>query len=150
MLKSKILKVALVVTLLFSAFNLVQMIEAKTDINAIWRTSVGGNKVVITAFFKNEGNVGLYGTPTAEVEAITRTYTNTAERTYFPPNEQVDLTITISGIIPVDYQHLAGLQYVTIILTLPYHPYYFPVLFVSEWMLWTLPRTMSGYFARFG
>ena len=112
MLKSKILKVALIVILLFSAFNVVQVIEARTDITAIWKTSIGGNKVVITAFIKNEGDIGLYGTPTAEVEGITRTYTSTAERTYFPPHEQVVVTITISGMIPVDYQHLSGLQYV--------------------------------------
>jgi hypothetical protein len=106
------MKIALIAILLFSAFNVAQVRAEQPNITAIWRTSVGEGKVVVTAFFKNEGDVGVYGTPIATVEAITRTYTNASQRTYFTPHEQIDITITIGGIIPVDYNHLSGLQHV--------------------------------------
>jgi hypothetical protein len=111
-IKSKMMKIALIAILLFSAFNVAQVRAEQPNITAIWRTSVGEGKVVVTAFFKNEGDVGVYGTPIATVEAITRTYTNASQRTYFTPHEQIDITITIGGIIPVDYNHLSGLQHV--------------------------------------
>jgi len=107
------MKVALVVVLLFSAFYVAQVMADKPTITAIWRSSIGEGKVVVTAFFKNEEDYGVYGTPVATVEGIIQTYTKESERIYFPPHEQIDLTITVGGFNPVDYNYLSNLQRVT-------------------------------------
>ena len=111
------MKFVLIVILLFSALNVVQVM-AESDLNVIWRTHIGDNKVTVTVFIKNDGDVGAYATPVATVEGIIRSYTQAADRTYIPPHEQVVVVITITGLIPVDYQHLSGLPYVSSKVTL--------------------------------
>jgi hypothetical protein len=117
MIKGNMMKFVLIVILLFSALNVVQVM-AESDLNVIWRTNIGDNKVTVTVFIKNDGDVGAYATPVATVEGIIRSYTQAAERTYIPPHEQVVVVITITGLIPVDYQHLSGLPYVSSKVTL--------------------------------
>jgi hypothetical protein len=48
----------------------------------------------IKGIFHNEGEVGVYGTVTGEIKTSIGTFTNTSE-TYFPPNEDVTVTVPI-------------------------------------------------------
>ena len=56
-------------------------------------------KTSVIGVFHNEGEVGVNGTVTGQIKTATQTFTNTTE-TYFPPNEDVTVTvpITIEGI----------------------------------------------------
>jgi hypothetical protein len=57
----------------------------------------------VTGVFHNEEAEGAYGVATAQVKTATETYTNTSERTYFPPNEDTYVTVTIEGIEYAQY-----------------------------------------------
>jgi hypothetical protein len=61
--------------------------------------------------FHNEEDVGAYGIVTAEAKTLTTTYTNTSARTYFPPHEDITVTIINEG-APYD-QHLSCNIYVS-------------------------------------
>jgi len=53
----------------------------------------------VSGVFHNElADVGVYGVATAEVKSATATYTNTSEETYFPPGEDVTVTVIVDGI----------------------------------------------------
>ena len=52
----------------------------------------------ITGIFHNAGEVGAYGVATAQVRTPTETYTNTSERTYFPPNADTSVTVIVAGV----------------------------------------------------
>lgn len=52
----------------------------------------------VEGVFQNEEDVGVYGKATAEVTTLTATYTDVSPRTYFPPHEDVTITITIEEI----------------------------------------------------
>ena len=69
-------------------------------------TNEGG--VLVEGTFKNEEDVGVYGTPVAEVYAGSQTYTKTGSPTYLPPNEKTKITIRVDGISYNDYKILAG------------------------------------------
>jgi hypothetical protein len=71
-----------------------------TAIITLKRTSAGGTNsrgvgvTYVSGVFQNEGSVGAYGTATASVKtSSTQTYTNSSARTYFPPHE--DITVTV-------------------------------------------------------
>lgn len=49
----------------------------------------------VSGVFQNEEDVGAYGIVTAEVKTPTATYTNASSRTYFPPHEDITVTIVI-------------------------------------------------------
>lgn len=59
----------------------------------------------VTGVFHNElADVGVYGVATAEVKSSTATYTNTSEETYyFPPGEDVTVTVIVDGIAYAPY-----------------------------------------------
>lgn len=131
MIKSKMIKVALIVTLLFSAFNVAQVMAecpncegtgevvcpncdgdavGMPNISALgWETRTGDGKVFVTGYFQNKEDFGVYGIPVAEVEAMVKKYTNAGERTYFPSNEMVELTIAIE--VGGDYGYFANEQF---------------------------------------
>ena len=53
----------------------------------------------VSGVFHNElADVGVYGVATAEIESPTATYTNTSAETYFPPGEDVTVTVIVEGI----------------------------------------------------
>ena len=53
----------------------------------------------VSGVFHNElADVGVYGVATAEVKSATATYTNTSAETYFPPGEDVTVTVIVEGI----------------------------------------------------
>lgn len=52
----------------------------------------------VSGVFQNEEDVGAYGIVTAEVKTPTATYTNASSRTYFPPHEDITVTIMIEGL----------------------------------------------------
>jgi hypothetical protein len=52
----------------------------------------------VSGVFQNEGDVGAYGIVTAEVKTPTATYTNASSSTYFPPHEDITVTIMIEGL----------------------------------------------------
>jgi ribosomal protein S27AE len=52
----------------------------------------------VAGVFQNEENVGAYGLATAEVKTPTTSYTNSSSRTYFPPHEDITITIIVKEI----------------------------------------------------
>jgi hypothetical protein len=58
----------------------------------------------VSGIFHNElADVGVYGVATAQVKSSTVTYTNTSEETYFPPGEDVTVTVIVDGIAYAPY-----------------------------------------------
>ncbi len=49
----------------------------------------------VSGIFQNEEDIGAYGIATAEVKTPTATYTNASSRTYFPPHEDINITLMI-------------------------------------------------------
>ena len=118
MIKTKMIKVTLIVILLFSALNVAPVMAQcptcqgtgkvvcpncdedpllkPTIVTSGWTTRTGDGKVFVTGYFLNKEDVGVYGTPIAEVKTESQTtYTNSSPRTYFPPHETINITITI-------------------------------------------------------
>jgi hypothetical protein len=79
--------------------------KISTLVTQFW-TNEGG--VLVEGTFKNEEDVGVYGTPVAEVYAGSQTYTKSGSSTYLPPNEKTKITIRVDGISYNDYKILAG------------------------------------------
>ena len=69
-------------------------------------TSEGG--VIVHGTFQNEEDVRVYGTPVAEVDAFSQTYTKSGSPTYFPPHERIKIIMTIEGIEYNDYKSLSN------------------------------------------
>ena len=114
-IKSEMIKVVVSAILLFSALNVVPVMaqcptcEGTGEITCpscngygsllkpkianlgtqLW-TNEGG--VIVTGTFRNEEDVGVYGTPVAEVDASSQTYTKLGSPTYLPPNERIKIT----------------------------------------------------------
>jgi hypothetical protein len=62
-------------------------------------SSSGGPATAILGVFHNNGDAGVYGTVTAQVKVSqTESYQNTSASTYFPPGEDVSVTVIIDGI----------------------------------------------------
>lgn len=133
-IKSEMTKVVLSAILLFSALNVVPVIaqcptcggtgkivcpscngsgSVKPKISNLgtqfW-TNEGG--VIVQGTFQNEEDVGVYGTPVAEVDAFSQTYTNSGSPTYFPPHERIKVTMTVRGIEYNDYKYLSGQRFI--------------------------------------
>lgn len=69
----------------------------------IFPPQAGGNNThpatIVSGVFYNElADVGVYAVVTAEVKSSTETYTNTSAETYFPPREDVTVTVIVEGI----------------------------------------------------
>jgi len=59
-----------------------------------WVTLVGFDVVArVEGVFHNEEDEGTYGKATSRVDTVTNTYYHTSPRTYFPPHEDVTITI---------------------------------------------------------
>jgi len=59
-----------------------------------WGTLVGLDWVArVQGVFHNEESEGTYGVATSEVYTVTETYYHSSPRTYFPPHEDVTITI---------------------------------------------------------
>jgi hypothetical protein len=52
----------------------------------------------VSGVFHNEESEGVYGMVTAQIKTPTETFTNTSSKTYFPPNEDVTVSVVIEGI----------------------------------------------------
>jgi len=136
-IKSKMIKVALTVILLSSAFNVAHVMATcptcqgtgkvvcpNCDGDALvkptiatlgWTIRTGDEKVFVTGFFQNKEDFGVYGTPIAEVEGPTKTYTNASARTYFPPHEVIEIIITIE--VGSDYGYFSNEQFLRPLVT---------------------------------
>jgi hypothetical protein len=114
-MKNKALIVPLIAILLFSVLSLALVSVTcpsceGTDVaqsnNVILKRILAGASgtsahpaTYVTGIFHNElADVGVYGVATAEVKTTTETYTNTSEETYFPPGEDVSVTVIVDGI----------------------------------------------------
>ena len=63
------------------------------DMNG-WKTLVGFDWTArVEGTFHNEEDTGTYGKTTSKVTTLTETYYHTSSRTYFPPHEDVTITI---------------------------------------------------------
>ena len=62
---------------------------------------LGPRVVYVSGTFENDQAVGVYGIAVAEVMSETATFSSESERNYFPPNEEILITIII-GDIPTD------------------------------------------------
>jgi hypothetical protein len=83
-----------------------------------WVTKTGDGKVFVTAYYLNNEDFGAYGNPTAEVISESHnSYKNSSPRTYFPPHEPIEITITIDGIGQVDYGYFSSTQFLRPIVT---------------------------------
>ena len=69
-------------------------------------TNDGG--VLVVGNFQNEEDIGVYGTLIAKVESSYQTYTQSSSRTYFPPHERIQVSITIDEIEYNDYKYLSS------------------------------------------
>lgn len=63
-------------------------------------------KVSFSVTYRNEEDVNVHGKVTAEVEAESKTYEGTSGATTFPPNEEIKVSFTVSGISSADYTYL--------------------------------------------
>ena len=77
-------------------------------------TKDGG--VLVVGTFQNNEDIGVYGTLIAKItrhlsESSNPTYTSSSSRTYFPPHERIQVSITIEGIEYNDYQYFSSIQY---------------------------------------
>lgn len=68
-------------------------------------TNDGG--LLVVGNFQNNEDIGVYGTLTAKVESMYQNYTQTSSRTYFPPHERIQVSITIDEIEYLDYSYLS-------------------------------------------
>lgn len=74
----------------------------------IFPPQAGGNSthpatIVAGVFYNELADVGVYAVVTAEVKSSTETYTNTSAETYFPPREDVTVTVIVEGIVCAPY-----------------------------------------------
>jgi hypothetical protein len=76
--------------------------------------SASDGKIVVKATFENKENVGTYGTVVAEIDGSTATYTGSSARTYFPPQKNVEVTVTIEGISSNDYRYITSQAYLRV------------------------------------
>jgi hypothetical protein len=76
--------------------------------------SLSDGKVIVKGTFQNKESVGTYGNVVAEVDGSGTTYTSPSERTYFPPQQDVTVTLTIDGITDNDYRYLSGQIYLRV------------------------------------
>jgi len=76
--------------------------------------SLSDGKVIVRGTFLNRESVGTYGNVVAEVDGSTTTYTSPSERTYFPPQQDVTVTLTIDGITDNDYRYLSGQKFLLV------------------------------------
>lgn len=76
--------------------------------------SLSDGKVIVKGTFQNKESVGTYGNVVAEVDGSGTTYKSPSERTYFPPQQDVTVTLTIDGITDNDYRYLSGQIYLRV------------------------------------
>jgi len=126
-MKRKVLTLSLTAIILFSSLNLASaavkcprchgtgeitedqpcpICGGDYEANIIRKRIMAGNNgtkarpaTSVSGVFHNElADVGVYGVATAEVKSATATYTNTSAETYFPPGEDVTVTVIVEGI----------------------------------------------------
>jgi len=80
------------------------------DANVILKRTLAGASgsaarpaTAVSGVFYNEEEVGAYGVATAQVKTQTATYTNTSDRTYFPPHEDTTVMVIVEGIAYAPY-----------------------------------------------
>jgi len=62
---------------------------------------LGDKKVHVSGTFENDQSVGVYGIAIAEVMSETTTFSSESERIYFPPNEEIIVTVPV-GDFPIN------------------------------------------------
>ena len=77
-----------------------------------WQIKTGDGKVYVTLFVTNSESFGVYATLTAEITSeVLNIYKSSSLRTYFPPKQATQKTITIEGVNSVDYSYFSSTQY---------------------------------------
>lgn len=77
-----------------------------------WRIKTADGKVYVTLYVTNSENFGVYATLTAEITSeVLKIYKSSSIRTYFPPKQATEKTITIEGVSSVDYSYFSSEQY---------------------------------------
>jgi hypothetical protein len=64
-------------------------------------------EVFVTGTFENDESVDVYAEATAEVYSETSTYSSSSSRTYLPPNEEIEVAVTISDIPLGDFNWIS-------------------------------------------
>ena len=83
-----------------------------------WMTRTVDGKVIVTAYFLNKEDIGVYGKPTAELLSTSqKSYKASAQSMFFPPHEQVEATIIIDGISFADYSYFLSQQFLRPVVT---------------------------------
>ena len=76
--------------------------------------SASDGTIIVKGTFQNKENVGTYGTVIAEVAGSSTTYTASSARTYFPPQKDVEVTVTIKDISSNDYRYITSQPYLRV------------------------------------
>lgn len=72
---------------------------------------LSNGEAFVKGYFENKEDAGVYGTATAEMQSTSTTYTNVSPRTYFPPHESIEITITLENIASSDYSYFSSQRY---------------------------------------
>ena len=62
---------------------------------------LGDQEVYVWGTFENDQAVGVYGIATAEVRSEISSFSSASNRTYFPPNEEIEVKVVV-GDFPID------------------------------------------------
>jgi RecJ-like exonuclease len=68
---------------------------------------IGNREVFVSGTFENDQAVGVYAVATAEVFGDASTYSSTSDSTYFPPNEEIVVTIVVTDIPLSDWNEIS-------------------------------------------
>ncbi len=66
-------------------------------------------EIYVSGIFENDQSVGVYGFATAEVVSETSIFSSKSDRTYFPPNEEILVTIVFRDISVDDWNWIGKL-----------------------------------------
>jgi hypothetical protein len=104
------LRVLLIVALLFLALNVAPVTRAREPTFSSLGVNAWMNEqtVFIKGTFRNDEDIGVYGSVTAKLEnsVLSKTYTNTS-RIYFPPQERIEVILSIKGLEYNDLSYLS-------------------------------------------
>lgn len=68
---------------------------------------LGYQEVYVSGYFENDESVGVYASATAEVTSENTIFSSESERTYFPPNEEITVTVTVGDFPKDDWTYIS-------------------------------------------